>query len=44
MFEGIFLLQFNKCNSLFFINVQATFVNSIKVIRIEKLCYYLGLI
>ena len=31
MFKGFFLLKFNKYNSLFLINVQESFVNSIKV-------------
>ena len=30
MFKGFFFLEFGKCSFLFIINVQETFVNSIK--------------
>ena len=36
MFKEFFLLEFNKCNSLFLINVQETSMNSIKVFELKN--------
>ena len=36
MFKGLFVLEFNKCNSLLLINVQDTLVNPIKVFELKN--------
>ena len=36
IFEESVLLEFNKGNSLFLINIQETFVNQIKVFELNK--------